>query len=195
MRHYKYEVGIDEAGRGPLAGPVAVGLAIVPSNFDWKLLPYVGDSKQVSVRRREQVFEYAKKLRKEGRLNYTVSLVGAQVIDARGITTAVQLGINRCLKRVAVDPGVTSVKLDGLLRAPSQYVWQETIVKGDAKEKIIGLASILAKVTRDRYMVRKARDYPEYGFELHKGYGTKMHGRAIQEYGVSRVHRVSFIHI
>jgi ribonuclease HII len=185
-------IGIDEAGRGPLAGPVAVGIAVVPHDFDWTLIPGVGDSKQVSEKNREAIFLRAETLKNEGMLNYVVSLVSAHTIDRIGISRAVIYGIERGLAKLALDPAAVSIKLDGLLKAPAEYNDQETIIKGDAKELIIGLASILAKVTRDRVMVLRAREYPEYGFEIHKGYGTKAHGIALSTHGLSPIHRRSF---
>ncbi|MEZ4195176.1 MAG: ribonuclease HII [Candidatus Paceibacterota bacterium] len=113
-------------------------------------------------------------------------------MDKIGITKAVRLGIERGLNKLKVDHKEVSVKLDGLLHAPAEYMNQETIIKGDAKEKVIGLASIMAKVTRDRVMVKMAKKYPVYQFEIHKGYGTKKHLEAIEKHGLSTVHRRSF---
>lgn len=194
MKHRRpqFLVGVDEAGRGPLAGPVAVGVVVVPHNFDWRLVPGVGDSKQVQEAEREKVVRIARALMRAGMIRYHVALVSEKVIDRIGITKAVQRGIDVCFKKLAPDPQKTRVKLDGLLRAPEVFIYQETIVKGDAKEKVIGLASILAKVTRDHYMVRLAIKHPRYGFEIHKGYGTKNHRDAIRKYGLSLRHRRSF---
>ena len=189
---HTFVVGVDEAGRGPLAGPVAVGVAVVPHSFDWNLLKGVGDSKKVSPRNREILFREATKLKKEGVLTFAVSLVSESTIDRINISRAVELGIERCFKKLALEPEKTRVVLDGLLKAPPQFTDQETIIKGDAKEKVIGLASILAKVTRDRFMVRIANDYPEYGFEVHKGYGTERHRTALQKHSLSKVHRRTF---
>ena len=188
----RWVVGVDEAGRGPLAGPVAVGVAVVPRNFNWKLIPGVGDSKKVPPKRREEVVKIARALRRAGVIDFSVSLMSSSVIDTIGITQAVRLGIKRCFAKLALNPKTVSVKLDGLLTAPKEFFNQETIIKGDAKEKVIGLASILAKVTRDACMVRIACDYPEYGFEVHKGYGTEKHRTAIMKHGLSKVHRRSF---
>jgi ribonuclease HII len=188
----KYIAGIDEAGRGPLAGPVAVGVASVPFDFDWNLIPGVGDSKKVSVLRRHAIFERARTLKKSGILDFSVCLVSARVIDRSGITNAVARGIERGMRRLNLDPRKVSVRLDGLLKAPPLYMMQKTIVKGDSKEKVIGLASIVAKVTRDRHMVRLAKRYSEYGLEVHKGYGTLLHRKAIHKHGLSLVHRKTF---
>ncbi|MCA9363973.1 ribonuclease HII [Candidatus Kaiserbacteria bacterium] len=192
MKKTAYSVGVDEAGRGPLAGPVAVGVVVVPKNFDWKCVPGVTDSKKLSEKNREAIFLRTQQLKKEQVLDYAVSLVSAATIDKKGITQAVRQGIDRGLRRLKLNPAETEIKLDGLLRAPSNYPHQETIVKGDQKERIIGLASILAKVIRDRHMVRLAKKYPEYGFEIHKGYGTEAHRTALAVHGLSVVHRASF---
>lgn len=188
----KYIIGVDEAGRGPLAGPVAVGVASVPYNFDWDLIPGVGDSKKVSAKNREAIFLHATLLKKAGKINFAVILVSAAIIDRIGITRAVALGIEKGLSKIKCDPQNVSVRLDGLLKAPPTYKDQQTIIKGDAKEKVIGLASILAKVTRDRTMVRVARDFPTYSFEIHKGYGTLIHRKALKKSGLSKIHRKSF---
>ncbi len=185
-------IGIDEAGRGPLAGPVAVGAVCIPKNFDWKLILGVNDSKKLSHKNREAIFMRTGVLKKEGKLDYSVSMVSASVIDRIGIVPSVQLGISRCLNKINKNPRVVSIKLDGLLSAPKEYENQKTITKGDEKEKIIGLASIMAKVTRDRYMIKIAKKYPKYGLETHKGYGTKEHRGLIIKNNISEIHRVSF---
>lgn len=189
----RYLVGVDEAGRGPLAGPVAVGVAIVSADFDWELIPGVGDSKKVSIKNRDRIFDHVKRLKRQGMLDYVVILVSAKMIDTKGIAYAVRSGIEKAFKKLDPDPKRCSVKLDGLLRAPEAFLHQETIIQGDAKEKVIGLASIMAKVTRDRHMEKLAGKYPGYGFEIHKGYGTKLHRAYIKELGPISEHRKSFI--
>ena len=202
-------IGIDEAGRGPLAGPVAVGVALVPSDFNWDHLPGVGDSKKVSPKNREAIFKRAKELQKQGKLSYAVVLTSAKTIDRIGIVPSITKAINQALKKIEKplnnkplprqrlgrdDLGDVLVKLDGGLKAPSEYVHQETIIKGDSKEKVIGLASIMAKVTRDRRMVilSKVGPYSKYAFDVHKGYGTKVHREAILKFGLTPEHRKSF---
>lgn len=187
----QYIVGIDEAGRGPLAGPVAVGVVVVADGFDWNLLPGVNDSKKLTATKRETIYKRTKELRKKGKLTFAVGQVSAAQIDKIGITKAVQLAMNRCISRLEINPKNTYIKLDGSLKAPVEFK-QETIIKGDSKEKCIGLASICAKVTRDEYMMKQAKKYPEYGFEQHMGYGTKLHREKIAECGYSRIHRVSY---
>lgn len=190
----KYLVGIDEAGRGPLAGPVAVGLVVIKADFDWGLLSGVNDSKQLTETARETIYEQTIKLRTEGLLNYSVHQVSAQIIDSKGIVYALNSAISRGLQRLEVDPELTEVRLDGALKAPAQFVNQQTIIKGDVTEPVISLASIMAKVTRDRYMKNLAKK-PElaiYELNQHKGYGTKRHRELIKEHGLSLIHRKSF---
>lgn len=191
--HITHIVGIDEAGRGPLAGPVAVGAFCIPVNFDKKFFIKVMDSKQLSHDRRVLWFKKIKDLQKKGDLDYKVALVGHKVIDRRGITKAVRLGIKRVISRLKLNPKKTLVLLDGLLRAPKEFIYQETIIKGDAKEPVIGCASIMAKVARDRFMTRQAKLFPEYAFDIHKGYGTKLHINTLRRFGISRIHRHSFV--
>ncbi len=199
-KNISYVVGIDEAGRGPLAGPVAVGIVLVPYDFDWSLLPGVGDSKKVSERNRERLYKEAMKLAKAGKLWCTVELGSAKAIDKLGISAVIRQCIDKGLRDIStrrdlvLDWTGVAVKLDGSLSAPEYCVHQETIIKGDAKEPVIGLASILAKVTRDAYMRRLALMpiYEPYNFTKHKGYGTAAHRRAIGVYGLSPEHRVSY---
>jgi ribonuclease HII len=185
-------IGVDEAGRGALAGPVAVGAVLVLRDFNWAQVKGVADSKKLSPKKREEIFLIAKKLEKEGKLKYAVALVSEKVIDQKGITFAVREGINRALATLAPDPRHTYIKLDGLLHAPIEFKNQKTIIKGDVTEKEISLASIMAKVTRDRYMVRLSKKYPEYKFDVHKGYGTLLHRKNIKKSGISVIHRTTF---
>lgn len=185
-------VGVDEAGRGPLAGPVAVGVAVVRKGFDWRLISGVTDSKKISEKKRNEIFRRAKHLKKQKKIDYAVTLVGEKTIDRIGISNAVRLGIQRCFKRLSLEPQNTDVRLDGLLHAPGNYKIQKTIPKGDSKEKTIGLASILAKVRRDNHMIRVAKEYPKYDLHIHKGYGTEKHRKAIKKHGLSQIHRKYF---
>lgn len=190
----KWLIGVDEAGRGPLAGPVSVGVVKINADFCWRALPGVGDSKQLSEKTREEVYFLAKELKKENKIDYAVSLVHAPHIDKLGITKSVKVGIERCFRRLNLTPAECSVKLDGLLSAPTFFKEQETIIKGDQKELVIGLASILAKVTRDRFMVRKSLhpEFSVYQLEHHKGYGTQLHRELISKNGLSALHRRSY---
>ncbi len=187
----KWVIGVDEAGRGPLAGPVAVGMVKVPFDFDWDLIPGVGDSKQVSPENRSAIFRRAQVLRHHRQLDFAVSQVGSSVIDEEGIMYAINLALVRCIKKLKLSEHECDFKLDGSLHAPTIFK-QETIIKGDSKEKVIGLASIVAKVTRDKYMDKIARRYYLYDFEQHKGYGTKDHRAAIARFGKSPIHRISY---
>jgi len=185
-------IGIDEAGRGPLAGPVAVGLVYMPLDFAIKeAFPGVADSKLLTEEKREALFERLRIFHKRGIVSYTVSLVSAEVIDTIGIVAAVEMGILRGLRRLKPSAADTFVILDGLLHAPKRFE-QKTIIKGDVTEPAISLASIAAKVTRDRRMKRISQLYPEYGFAIHKGYGTEAHRKALKRFGLSAIHRKSF---
>jgi ribonuclease HII len=190
----KWLIGIDEAGRGPLAGPVAVGVAVIPADFDWTLLPGVGDSKKVKPQNRETIFRQASALRRAKTLNFAVVQSTADMIDRIGIVGAVESAMGKALQKLKLDPSECEVRLDGSLRAPGIFLNQRTIIRGDDSEPVIGLASIVAKVTRDRHMTRisaKPRFAP-YDFALHKGYGTKKHCELIKIHGLSDIHRASF---
>ncbi len=189
----EFLLGVDEAGRGPLAGPVAVGVVKVPFGFDIrKAFPGVNDSKQLSETLRETIYKEMQARRLAGDISFCVRLVGAQVIDTIGITRAVRRGVWSGVRSLSPESAGVRVLLDGLLHAPKEYE-QETIIKGDAKEPVISLASIAAKVMRDRLMKRLAKEHPQYLFEVHKGYGTKRHYEALQKWGPSVVHRQTFL--
>jgi len=187
----KWLIGVDEAGRGPLAGPVAVGVVKAPVDFDWAALPGVDDSKKLSPEKRAAIYKEACTLRHHGHLDWAVSQVGSSVIDHTGITSAIKEAMRRAIERLDLSPAEVSFRLDGSLVAPLQFA-QATIIKGDSLWPEISLASIVAKVTRDRYMERIARRYTQYGFADHKGYGTKQHRAAIATYGKCPIHRVSY---
>lgn len=189
----KHIIGIDEAGRGPLAGPVAVGAVICSVSFNMRLITGVKDSKKLSEKQREEWFAKLKNLKKSGLVDYKVSLVGAKIIDKKGISFAVRKGIANCLKRLEADHRISKVLLDGSLKAPKRFSSQSTIIGGDDKIKLISLASVAAKVTRDRKMKKLAEIFPEYSFDIHKGYGTAGHLRAIKKWGKSPIHRRSFL--
>lgn len=187
-------VGIDEAGRGPLAGPVSVGVISAPISFDIaREFPGVADSKALSAKKREILFTMLLERAAIGDVRYEVKFSTAEYIDTHGITQAVSSAIEGAIGVVAPDPENTLVLLDGLLSAPKNYCNQKTIIHGDAIEPIISLASIAAKVLRDRKMVGFDVKYPQYGFAQHKGYGTKKHRTAIIEFGVSPIHRRTFL--
>lgn len=188
----KYLVGVDEVGRGPLAGPVAVGAVRISQNFDWSQLIGVRDSKKLSEKARETIFERALELQQSNQLHFAVCTSSASYIDTYGIVPAIKRALAESLTRLELNPEACTILLDGSLAAPAEYIHQETIIRGDDSEPVISLASIVAKVTRDRLMNSLAPKYPAYGFERHKGYGTSSHLEAIAQSGLSDIHRTSF---
>lgn len=193
----KYIVGIDEVGRGPLAGPVTVGV-VVCEEKKYKLLknnkklpPLGKDSKKLKEKDREKYVKVLEELKKQKVINFSVVHVSNTIIDTKGISYAIKKGIKDGFKNLKIKQRNTEVLLDGGLKAPEGFK-QKTIIKGDEKEKIIAWASILAKVSRDELMLKIGKKYPEYGLQIHKGYGTAKHRKAIQKHGVSKVHRLSF---
>lgn len=189
----KFLVGIDEAGRGPIAGPVAVGVVMVAHDFDVaKEFPGVGDSKKLSEKKREEIYGMLETRAAEGRVCFRVEFESAEYIDAQGIAPAVSNALSKGLSSLSPDPTQVHVQLDGALHAPSQFS-QETIIHGDALVPLISLASIAAKVERDRLMVALSEKYPAYGFEKHKGYGTRAHYEMIVQHGLCPIHRRTFL--
>lgn len=189
-------IGIDEAGRGPLAGPVAVGVVLI-NKAKLQKWGRIKDSKQLSPAKRAEIFAKLKKERADSQLDFAVSLVSAKLIDEQGIVWAIKKAMSRALAklqtRTKIDLTKAEVLLDGSLVAPINFKNQKTIIKGDEKITIIALASIAAKVTRDNYMIRLAKKYSHYGFDVHKGYGTAAHYRALKKQGLSPLHRRSFL--
>lgn len=180
---YKFVCGIDEAGRGPLCGPVCAAAVILPVDCE---IDGINDSKKLSEKKREAIFDVIK----DKAIAYSVSMVDAKTVDEINILQATFLAM-----RNAVD-GLT-VKADYALidgnQKPGLSIPQQTVVKGDAKSVSIAAASILAKVSRDRYMMEIDGKYPEYQFAKHKGYGTKLHYEMIEQYGICEEHRKSFL--
>lgn len=209
--NYKYIIGIDEVGRGPLAGPVAVGvvrLKVEKLKVNTKLGQDFRDSKKLSPKAREAWLVKIDEARSEGWLEYAVAFVPPSVIDKKGLSYAIRTAIEKALNQLGNETSKLTapipnsifniqrsalVLLDGGLRAPAHYLNQETIIKGDEKELSIALASIVAKVARDKKMVALAKKFPEYGFEKHKGYGTRAHYIAIKKHGITPHHRKSFL--
>ena len=205
---FQYLVGIDEVGRGPLAGPVAVGAVGIKLNSkheirnskqilnfkfkNFKLPKCIKDSKKLSEKKREEWLGRIKELKAKGDLDYYVSFVSNKKIDDYGIAHCIRLALKNSLKKLKADPLKTMILLDGGLKAPEEFTNQKTIIKGDEKKPIISLASIAAKVARDRKMVEYSKKFPQYGFDIHKGYGTASHCRKIRENGLSELHRKSF---
>jgi ribonuclease HII len=190
----KYIIGIDEAGRGPIAGPVAVGGVMVLVTGDQGLVTSkykTLDSKKLSAKKRAEIFDVVKK--DKANYQWAVSLVSEQVIDSEGIAFALRLGVQKVLAKLKVDPVECLVLLDGALKAPVEFINQKTIIRGDATETLIGLASICAKVTRDDFMLKAHIDFPMYGFDQHKGYGTTLHYECLKTHGPCPIHRQSFL--
>lgn len=192
----KRAIGIDEVGRGPIAGPTAVGAFCLSGKIDSPILKGkpvpLRDSKKLSRGQREAWFLHIKKLRKEGKCDFAVVMVSAKSIDRIGIAQAIRNAMKSCLEKVGAEPK-DMILLDGSLYAPKEFKKQKTIIKGDEKEPAIGLASIMAKVTRDSYMLKMAKKHPGYGFETHVGYGTRKHYEAIRRHGLTGLHRRSFL--
>jgi ribonuclease HII len=234
----KYIVGIDEVGRGPLAGPVTVGVVVCEAEFYKKLkhnknLPPAGkDSKKLSEKDRQKYSEilkyfsssqsflgYAispaglslnlgalrsdnitshpceapkKNYASKNILKFHISHISNKIIDTKGLSFSIKKAIEQVIEKLKLNPKNCEVRLDGGLHAPAEFKNQKTIIRGDEKEKIIAWASILAKVSRDALMRKAGKKYPQYGFEIHKGYGTSRHRSAIHKHGLSPIHRKTF---
>ncbi len=195
----QYIVGIDEVGRGPIAGPVAVCAFLVSNDFQKEVEEFskknklpIRDSKKLTEKMRDRWYEFLIKSKKEGKCDFSVSLVSASDIDSHGIVPAIKKALTTSLKKVAIDTSVKIV-LDGGLKAPSEYTNQESFIKGDELYPVISLASIVAKVSRDTLMKKYAKEFSEYGFDNNAGYGTKAHYEAIQKYGLTTLHRKTFL--
>lgn len=191
-----YVIGIDEVGRGSLAGPLCVGACLMrrqrASAFA-RTLSGIKDSKQLTPQKRAEWFRVIAKAAKSGECEWHTVFISEKVIDRKGLSFALKKAIAQVLQNFHVDPSLCEVLLDGGIKAPSSFLFQQTIIKGDEKVLLIAGASIMAKVRRDRYMVRLAKLHPHYGFEEHKGYGTRRHYAALRKHGISEVHRRSFL--
>lgn len=179
----QYICGIDEAGRGPLAGPVVAGAVVLPK--DCRIL-YINDSKKLSEKKREELFEV---ISREA-VSIGIGIVSPERIDEINILQATYEAMREAVNKLTVKPDIL---LNDAVTIPGIDIAQVPIIKGDAKSLTIGAASIMAKVTRDRLMYDYDKLYPEYGFAKHKGYGTKQHTQAILEYGACPIHRMSFL--
>lgn len=175
--------GIDEAGRGPLAGPAVVAGVIMPKD---SMIEGINDSKKVSEKKREKLYDL---IIKEA-ISYSVAIIGQDIIDDINILNATKEGVTRVVDGLDVKPDL--IIIDALNHINTRGIPYEPIIKGDAKCYNIAAASILAKVTRDRIMREWDEVYPQYGFIQHKGYGTAKHIQAIKEYGLTPIHRKSF---
>ncbi len=204
--------GIDEVGRGPIAGPVCVAVFAVNSeawlkkeivkeikkvekyysekniNKKFRLL----DSKKLSKKDRETWAGLAKSWQKEGKCNFAITMTSAKTIDKIGIVPSIRLALNKSLEKLNL-PKNSEILLDGGLKAPVEFKNQKTIIKGDEKEITIALASIVAKVHRDKYMIKQSLKYSNYDFDSNAGYGTKAHYKALAKYGKIALHRLSFL--
>ena len=180
---FKTICGIDEAGRGPLAGPVVIASVIMPAN---SMIEGVNDSKKISEKKREKIYEQIL----EEAVSYGIAIIGQDEIDEINILNATKKGLTISLQELTEKPDL--IVVDALSGIDTMGIPYESIIKGDAKCYSIAAASILAKVTRDRIMREWDKVYPEYGFEKHKGYGTAAHIAAIREHGICPIHRISF---
>ena len=180
---YQVICGVDEAGRGPLAGPVCAAAVILPKHLE---IPGLTDSKKLTDKKRRELFP----LIQEQAVAYGIGLASQEEIDEINILQATFLAMERALSQLNVRPDM--VLIDGN-REREFGVPVQTVIKGDSLSANIAAASILAKVTRDNLMMELAQQYPQYGFEIHKGYGTKAHYEALRQYGTSPIHRRSFL--
>ena len=180
---YKYIAGVDEAGRGPLAGAVYAAAVILPEDV---FIEGLNDSKKLSENKREALFDVIC----EKAVSYSIASVDEKRIDEINILNATFEAMNKAIDGLKIQPDY--VLIDGN-RIKGTDIPHETVVKGDAKSVSIAAASILAKVSRDRYITEAAKTYPEYGFEKHKGYGTAAHNEAILKYGMCPIHRRTFL--
>lgn len=179
---YNLVAGIDEAGRGPLAGPVCVAIVIMPQD---DIIEEINDSKKLSEKKREMLYD---KIINTA-ISYHIEFVDEKTIDRINILNATKLGMLKCINNIPVTPEIVlidAVKIDSDVKT-------ESVIHGDALSYNIAAASILAKVSRDRLMVELDKKYPEYNFKKHKGYGTKEHIEALKKYGKCDIHRDSFI--
>ena len=176
--------GVDEVGRGPLAGPVVCACVIMPMDED-SIIEGINDSKKLSEKKREELYDKII----EKAICYSIAEVDERIIDEINILEATKLCMTKCIKALDVEPEIVLVDA---LKLPID-IRQEAVIHGDALSYNIASASIVAKVYRDRKMVEYAKTYPEYGFEKHKGYGTKAHIEALKKYGACPLHRTTFI--
>ena len=181
---FKFICGVDEAGRGPLAGPVCAAAVILP--IDTKI-EGLDDSKKLSEKKREILFDIIK----EKAVAYGIAFADVAEIEELNILGATYLAMCRAVEKL--EKSADYVLIDGNRFPPDLSIQGECVVKGDSKSMSIAAASILAKVTRDRLMLEYAKKYPCYQFEKHKGYGTKVHVEALKKYGISEIHRPSFL--
>ena len=200
---YKYIFGVDEAGRGALTGPVVAAVVIIRSpkfyktklgrvkNKRLEILKTLKDSKKLNTKKREEIFKIMKQ---NPLINFSWSMVGEKTVDKINISEATFLAMRRSIKKLKkkmkINPNL--ILVDGNQKISKLKSPQKTIIKGDEKISSIALASVVAKVIRDRKMIALAKKYPQYKFEIHKGYPTKLHKSLIKKYGICEIHRKSF---
>ena len=193
----RYVIGIDEVGRGPLAGPVAVGALVLKKTLPKEFRRKTFDSKQIKPSERAIWYARIRAAQKSGHLDFKVTFVSEKIIDTKGLSFAIRKALDTSLRAVVrtakLAPAQCDIRLDGGLKAPANFTRQKTIIKGDTSEVSIGLASIVAKHLRDQKMIALHKKYPLYGFDVHKGYGTTKHRAVIRKYGPCPLHRRAFL--
>ncbi len=180
QQDYDYIIGLDEAGRGPMAGELVVAGVILPNDYENDL---INDSKKLTAKKRDLLYDEIIK----SAISYHIEVISVEDVDSLNVYQASKLGMEKCVHRITRDR--TFVLSDAM---PLGEIAHEAIIKGDGKSITIAAASILAKVTRDRLMEQHALTYPEYGFEKHKGYVTQAHKEALANHGICPIHRLSF---
>lgn len=180
---FEFVAGVDEAGRGPLAGPVCAAAVVLPKDI---IIEGINDSKKLTEKMRDKLFDEII----EKAVSYSIEFVSPEVIDSINIKNATSLAMHNAVSNLDVKPDFVIIDGNDNFEYDIPYRY---VVKGDAKSQTIAAASILAKVSRDRLMIELAEKHPQYSLEKHKGYGTKVHIEAIQKHGVSEIHRRSFM--
>ena len=194
MTNHSYILGVDEVGRGPLAGPVVVAAVLLPRRFYLsRKLPPLRDSKKLTKNQRERWFQHAVS---SGYILYEVSWVTPKIIDQINISEATNRAATRAVKRLVehnnISTDIFNMYVDAFIKIDLDFSFR-TLIKGDNRINAIKLASVIAKVTRDRKMVKLHKQIKEYGFDRHKGYGTLEHRRMLKKYGPSKIHRLTFL--
>ncbi len=180
---YRFVAGVDEAGRGPLAGPVYAAAVILPENVR---IDGINDSKKLSPKKREELFDKIIEMA----VSYSIFSVDEGIIDEINILNATHMAMNKAVDSLSTKPDFVIIDGNSI---NGMTIPHQTLIKGDSKSMSVAAASVLAKVARDRYITEMAEKYPQYGFEKHKGYGTKAHTDAILKYGICPIHRKTFL--
>jgi ribonuclease HII len=201
-KNIQYVIGIDEVGRGPIAGPVCVGAYLIPRSYYvqfTRLAKKLGitDSKKLTEPKRVALSEVLCDLHRMGKTDFSIAMSSSQYIDTHGIVSGIKKALHKTLTELLeknnLSPQNVLVLLDGGLRAPEEFIHQKTIIRGDGLVPVISAASIVAKVHRDRYMIAMAKKYPGFRWEQNKGYGTAAHYQGIKKLGMTKLHRRSFL--